>query len=320
MAGKFLLALLGICGLALAEASPAAPPIQELELVRAHRLSWPGNFQPSGLTWCQGRLLTVSDRHDHQVLEIRLNEDGPAEVREHIRLGEIPEPPPLTSPIAMLRQMVLTLFNKQYDWEGASCDADDNLYLASESYSAILALPHQGRPHWIQVVRDPRVQELGLLANHNAGIEGLQWLAPDTFMIAAERSPAGLIRCRVQDRHCVPDQVSRLSGDQTPLNLRAWSITGLSLADGHLYTLERYERRVCKRRLDDFSILGCGRFEQTERTPRLAHRGAIYGQAEGLLVTDQRILVVLDNNGRPQQEEPGSTDTWLFEFRRPADL
>src|SRR5690606_26572810 len=127
---------------------PPLPAEQELELVRAHRLQWPGNFQPSGLTWCRGRLLTLSDRHD---LEIQVLDPADPErpLRRYLRLHTIPEPPPLHSPVAILRQMILTVFHKQYDWEGITCDDKHNLYLASESFSAVLKLPPQGDPEWI---------------------------------------------------------------------------------------------------------------------------------------------------------------------------
>src|SRR5690554_6393080 len=80
---------------------------QELELINAHSLSWPGNCQPSGLSWCHGRLLTVSDRHDLEIQELLLTSEVQAEVRLYRRLEQIPEPPPLNSLADILRQMIL---------------------------------------------------------------------------------------------------------------------------------------------------------------------------------------------------------------------
>lgn len=288
-----------------------------LELVHAHRLSWHGNFQPSGLTGCRGRLLTVSDRHDLEIMEIRPDPQGPAEVRLYGRFTELPTPPPLSTAVDVLRQMILSLVGKQYDWEGISCDDRGNLYLASEAYNAILKIPTQGPLEWISIAPHPDIQARKMLRKTNAGIEGVAWLTGDRLFIAAEANPAGLILCRIAQNECHPERVRVLSDESLPPDVRTQDISGLSVADGHLYVLERRFSRVCRREMDTFKIERCHSFMPTEKHPRYAHRGAAWGQAEGLQVTEDRIFVVIDNNGRELRSAPQSTDTWLFEFRRP---
>lgn len=315
LAWLFVLLLIGP---AYALASPAeAKAWQELELIQAYRLKWPGNFQPSGLTTCQGKLLTVSDRHDLEIPEIRLKPDGQAEVRPYGRFTELPPPPPLATAVDVLRQMILSLVGKQYDWEGISCDDAGNLYLASEAYNAVLKIPTQGPLHWITLAPHPEIQARKMLSRANAGIEGIQWLAGDQLVLAAESNPAGLIRCHIEQNQCQPQQVRVLSDEHLPPQLHTRDISGVSAANQQLYVLERYHARVCRREPKDFTIELCYGFKATEKHPRHAHRGAAWGQAEGLQVTDKRILIVIDNNGRVLRSDPPSTDTWLFEFRRP---
>lgn len=311
-------AFLLLLGPAITFASAQAPPEwPELELVNAYRLSWPGNFQPSGLTACQGKLLTVSDRHDLEIQEIRLGANGQAEVRPFGRFTELPPPPPLATAVDVLRQMILTLVGKQYDWEGITCDDQGSLYLASEAYSAVLKIPTQGPLHWITLAPHPEIQARKLLGQANAGIEGVQWLPGNSLMIAAESNPAGLIRCRIDHGLCHPEQVRVLSDTQLPPDIQTRDISGVSTAAQRLYVLERYHARVCRRDTKDFKIERCYSFKATEKHPRHAHRGAAWGQAEGLQVLEDRIFLVIDNNGRVLRSDPSSTDTWLFEFRRP---
>ena len=310
-----VLLLLGPAG-ALASTQETSP-WQELELIQAHRLKWPGNFQPSGLTSCQGKLLTVSDRHDLEIQEIRIHSNGQTEVRPYGRFTELPPPPPLATAVDVLRQMILTLVGKQFDWEGISCDDAGNLYLASEAYSAVLKIPTQGPLHWITLAPHPEIQARKMLSRTNAGIEGIQWLAGNQLILAAESNPAGLIRCRIEQNQCQPNQVRVLSDDHLPPQLLTRDISGVSAANQQLYVLERYHARVCRRDANDFTIELCYSFKATEKHPRHAHRGAAWGQAEGLQVTDERIFIVIDNNGRVLRSDPASTDTWLFEFQRP---
>ena len=298
----------------------ANPKLQELELNQAHRLQWPGNYQPSGLAWCRGQFLTVSDRHDLEIQAIHLNPDGRAQVTRYLELSRIPEPPALNGFMNMIRQMILTLFQKQYDWEGISCDEAGNLYLASEAYNALLKEPPKRDSEWITLGPHPVIQERGLLSQPNAGFEGVEWLGNNEFILTAEMHPAGLIRCKLQGEVCQPTRVGVVSDQKLPLEVRTWDLSGLSAADGRLYVLERYYSRVCRRDWVSFQIERCFSFRATEKGELYNHENAKWGQAEGLLVKDDRIFVVIDNNGRGLVSEPGSTDTWLFEFQRPQDF
>ena len=297
---------------------PRRPVEQELELVQAHRLQWPGNFQPSGLTWCRGRFLTLSDRHDLEIQAFDL-ENPEQPLRRYLQLEWIPEPPPLHSPVAILRQMILTVFHKQYDWEGITCDDKHNLYLASESFSAVLKVPLQGDSEWITLAPHEAIQHHKLLTGENTGIEGLQWLPGNQLLLAAESRPVGLIRCQIEGAICNPLQVVVLSEEMTPATFRADDLSGLSRDGDRIYTLERYLSRVCRRNPSDFRIEQCGRFRATEHNPRFVHAKVRHGQAEGLLVQGERVFVIIDNNGRSLVAEPNSTDTWLFEFKRPPE-
>src|SRR5690554_6360772 len=247
-------AFLLLLGPAITFASAQAPPEwPELELVHAYRLSWPGNFQPSGLTACQGKLLTVSDRHDLEIQEIRLGANGQAEVRPFGRFTELPPPPPLATAVDVLRQMILTLVGKQYDWEGITCDDQGSLYLASEAYSAVLKIPTQGPLHWITLAPHPEIEARKMLSRTNAGIVGIQRLAGNQLILAAESNPAGLIRCRIEQNQCQPNQVRFLSDDHLPQQIPTLDFSWVSAANQQLYVLERYHARVCRRDANDFT-------------------------------------------------------------------
>src|SRR5690606_19963546 len=158
------------------------------------------------LTWCRGKFLTISDRHDKEIQEIVLPADSAASVRLFLRLDNLPPLPKLNSALSRLRQSALTLFQKRYDWEGITCDDEGTLYLASESYSALLKIPVKGRPEWVTLGEHVTITQREMLSKHNRGIEGVHWIGGDELLLAAEQGPAGFIRCRLQSNLCTPNR------------------------------------------------------------------------------------------------------------------
>src|SRR5690606_30538911 len=153
-------------------APPAEAPL-ELRLVRALPIERWDDFQPSGLLWQAGKLLTVSDKHDAEVFELII-EEKLARVRLHQKLERPPDV-------------------EELDLEGLCDDGAGGLLLVSEHSTRVLHVDHAGKVNWFS----PSLKELGadegLFQLSNAGLEGIARLADGTLLLATERSERGLI-------------------------------------------------------------------------------------------------------------------------------
>ncbi|WP_444921590.1 esterase-like activity of phytase family protein [Microbulbifer sp. CnH-101-G] len=253
----------------------------------------------SGLSFCAGKLLAVSDKNSGEIYALALDGDR-AELRSHLLLADLGIP---SKDQTGSLWVALTEFFRpagELDFEGISC-ADDTIHLVSEHYNRIANVDAQGRANWQEHIWSPKAREQGYLQKPNASSEGLV-KAGDTFWVAMERDPRGLLRLNANGevRTFTLPPVSGLD-----FYGRSEDLTGLDYYDGALFTLERNAHAVCRREPSSLKAQWCVDYRELEESPERIYEETRYGKGEGLAVNSQGIFVVLDNNnvGRAQAPE-----------------
>ncbi len=276
-------------------------------------------LQPSGLSFCGTELVMVSDRHSDMVFSIPLSDKNTAKVNT---FRSIPPFKTLPASIGWQEQLMdwgLRWTNKRFDWEGIHCNTDGELYLASESLSAVAKINLNGHSDWVSPSLLIELQKRGFASTLNSGFEGIT-AHHEHIIIALEREPRGLLRINL---HPTPPHIGKVQ----QINHKAFKsplppdFTGLWLeqADHHppkLYTLERNYFRICRRAYENWAIETCWSYRGTERLPEFTFENNQYGLAEGIARLGEYIYIVLDNNGEFRKQE-NNHNPLLFKFKRP---
>lgn len=287
---------------------PPARAVGRLVLEQALPVDGPGRFQPSGLLFQAGRLFAVSDKHEQQLFELRLESDRARAV--------------------VARRFALPSGSGlQLDWEGMTAGASGAVLLVSEARHRVLRLEPEGGSaagQWVTPSLRPLARTVGCLRLRNAGLEGLALLPNGKLLLAAEREPRGVLEWS-------------LSADPSATQGRAWAwpsaaagpfgrrpdVGDLAVTDsGGLYALLRGEHLVARLlpQAGGYGEAGAWSFADTENEPRHRYRDMRYGRAEGLAFGPQQVFIVLDNNGDARQLDPSDRRPLLFVFSRPRDL
>lgn len=278
----------------------ARVPCAELKLEAAYRVAAIGEFEPSGLVWYRGRLLTVTDEVDDTVFELRI-EQGVARVVPAFQF-QAPGVGPFT----------------RLDLEGLAVAADGALLIVSEATSRVLRVdPRSGQASWLALDVEAVARSAGLLHTSNAGFEGIAALPNGGLLLAAEREPRGFVEVPVSDLHAPARAwVLPASAYAMPKG-RAPDFADLASDEGQLYALARGAHFIA--RLDaTYAETELWSYAATENDPQFAYESMRYGRAEGLAITQAHVYVVLDNNGDCAQTNASARDPWLFVFKRPA--
>ncbi len=301
---------------------PDQVPSESLSLLQALPLevmegSAVSGLQPSGLAWCNGQLLMVSDRHNRQLFRL-LIEDDRVRVEPWLELGDIPQPDLSDYDFG---SRWWSRISRRYDWEGLSCDNQGRLYLLSETLAQVLIREADGRLHWSGSASFTDGHRAGLFQHSNAFAEGLA-VADGRLVIAAERQPRGLVVMEADSAATTPGwQVAGtyyLSG--FPSLIRPVDFSGLWLEGDSLYTLERNHFQLCRRTLKALSNRRpqrCWTYRHVEENPAWAWQDRRFGKAEGLARDAEHLYLVLDNNGGGRHNNADDRRPLLFIFRLP---
>ncbi len=279
--------------------SPAAS-VPELRLVRALPIDRWDSFQPSGLLWHSGRLLTVSDKHDRQVFEL-LIEKTVARVREYqsFRL------PPGVDDL---------------DLEGLSSDGNDGLLLACESKIRVLRVGPDSIATWFTPSLEAVGNAVGLFQLRNATLEGLARLPDGRLLLAAERSQRGLIELPADGdlARAKAWSMPQSAFSLPPGRLPDWS--DLAIDQGQVFALLRNGHLVVqlRREASGWREARAWSFAKTENDDRYAYRNRKYGVAEGLALDGNYIYITLDNNNDGRAIDPSDVRPLLLIFERPT--
>lgn len=287
-------------------------------------LSHESPLQPSGLSVCQNQLVMISDNQDFSIYTLH-----PSNRRNSLGLfREITiSPPPLPSSLpwknTFQTKLSMLFSSKTYDWEAITCDQKGDIYLASEAFLNIAKIDASGSTQWLMYNLYERGAKERFFSVHNGGIEGLAWFGPDTLYIAAERSKRGIIKAQTKDNkwkitqtHLIPD--SHSSGYPE----RAQDLAGLWLEDHYIFTLERNNFMVCRRRLIDMIVETCWSYRHIENAPEFRYKDSQFGIAEGLARLGGKLYIVVDNNEKARVK--GNTDkkdtkAMLLVYKLPED-
>ncbi|MBV1873318.1 MAG: SdiA-regulated domain-containing protein [Gammaproteobacteria bacterium] len=268
-----------------------------LKLSQALTLDYSEPLQPSGLTMCGDRLLMIADDQDDFIFELKLKQ-GSAQVSVLHNLKLTEKPPfsfTLWQKVSTLLQSLIS--RKIYDWEGISCDNENNIYLLSERFLAIAKVNTRGEATWLGLELYKQGFKKGLFQIMNAYTEGIAWYAPDNFIIAAERNPRGILKASLIDGHWSLNKVETLPASPISIaNSRSEDFSGLWIENDSLFTLERNYFSICRRDIQTLKTKACWSYQNTEHHPAYRFADTHFGTAEGLAKKDQQLYVVLDNN------------------------
>jgi hypothetical protein len=278
--------------------------LSELDLREALPVEGPAKLEPSGLALLNGTLLTVSDKHPNVVFElVRVN--GVARCRTYREF----EAPPGTP----------AGFN--LDLEGLATGPSDGLFLLSEALDRVMTLDESGAAHWVTPALESAGRQVGLFATEGGDLEGLVWLGDGDFLMAAERQPRGLLRVRTRATPPAVDAWQMESSPLVPPKGRSPDFAGLCQWRGRIFALNRNLQAVTEL-VPDGNRFGLGdswSYAGTENDAAYLYSDMTYGHAEGLVISDDEILIILDNNGDARANNPADRRPLLFVFENSLD-
>lgn len=274
----------------------------ELERLAALPIEGPPRLQPSGLVVRDGTLYAVSDKHPDTVFEV-VRESGRAVFREAVVFS----PPAGTAAGVNL------------DLEGITIDADGRFHLVSEAACRVLTLDETGLASWTTPSLKPAGRAVGFFSQRGGGLEGIHWLEDGTYLLAAERQLRGFLRVSATGGSPAPDAWPMEERVRTPPKGRSLDFAGLAGWRGRLFVLERNLHLVSELIADEnrFVLGDSWSYAATENDPALLYTNSTYGLAEGLALTDEEVLVLVDNNGLGRAIDTEDRRPLMLVFRNP---
>lgn len=290
-----------------------------LHLVKAIPIDAPANLNPSGLTYCNGDILLVSDKIDNTVYKVNILEHS-ATLDPAVTLHSIPKHSSgdhtwKEKAIIFLKSL---LTDSLYDWEGITCAPDGNFLLLSETYADVAMVSKSGVVTWLNTDLLRIGKQYGLFQINNAYTEGIVSLDDKRLIIAAERQPRGLV---VLDRSRGTWETKIYSPETSPTppkQGRASDFSGLTVHNNMLYSLERNASAVCARNISNLKPVQCWSYAHVEEANDFRYQDDTYGLAEGIAFTDEYLLIVLDNNGDARFNDPEDHRAELVIFQKPG--
>jgi len=269
--------------------------------------------EPSGLTFHEGFLYTVSDEHDTSMFRLAMTVDT------HVAEADLTlvELPLQFSPGAETKGM---------DFEGIAADGEGGFYLLSEQYARVLhttledLILHPVGPELLEAGR-----EHGLFTAGNAGLEGIA-LDGSVLLLCSERRPRAIVEFSLSS----PDDpiLAVHSSIQTFSKFSEGTdedFAGIFAEEGAVYVLERNAYAVCKLKRSAGQYRPVASVSYADvidrhglRYERKQRETVDYGRGEGLAMDAERIYIVLDNNGRSLKADPEDARARLLVLRRPA--
>ena len=290
-----------------------AQNVEPARLISSYWLDDSAGLDVSGLAFCSGELLAVSDKNSAIVYGIRRNGDS-AQLEPRIEIAGLSVP---DQPADSLKAKVLNLVQPgaAADFEGITCDGN-SLYLVSERHHRIASVPLKdpARAAWLPQQWSQVARERGYMREFNGASEGLLKVGAD-YWVALERDRRGLVQLidgAAPQLHELPD-VAGLD-----FHGRSKDLTGLAYHDGALYTLERNAFAVCRRTLSNLEAQWCIDYRALEEAPQFVYRETRFGKGEGLAVDDSGIYVVLDNNNVARAAAADDRRSLLLHLAFPA--
>ena len=277
--------------------------ILPLKLLKWLPVEGPANNQPSDLAIRDGTLYTVSDKHDSVIFEIKIEEEA-----------------------AILRPAVVfpdaaALSDGKLDLEGITCDRAGNFYLVSEARFRVLRVDPKGKNvAWVTPSLRKHGEAKGMFRVHGAYFEGITHIGVNRLVLCAEREPRGLIELTLDGDGPDVEAYTRNESKFTFPKGRPPDFAGLWWDGGALYALERNAHLICKmtRGEDGYEEEGSAwSYESIVTSDELRYASMRFGKAEGMCMDDDRVYVIIDNNGGPRHAHPEDRRPMLLIMARP---
>jgi hypothetical protein len=304
----------------------AADP--ELRMLSEHPVDGMRGGNLSGLAKCGEQLWTVSDRDDDRIY--RLDTQGKVWKAEAVLINVPPVPEDPGRTLAMKTQSFFRSLagNGALDFEGITCDAARNLYVLSETYSAILKVSTNGALVWLTI--SPRMltkaREAGLLAHANALFEGLviTGVASTEIWLAAERQKRGLVKIERRITpiyytwYCASDCVVMTEGGLAPQPPQfpgskpvERDFSDIALFNDKLFLLDRNAFKICRHEMLKGKQERCWSFAADALVPNRQYASE-HGLTEALLIDAQGAWIGVDNNFATRADGESRPIVWRF--------
>jgi len=257
-------------------------------------------LEPSGLFFDGETFFTVSDDTDNTIFQLEFD-DAAARAQPYLTFE---------SPAAGM------------DFEGIVRDAQGAFYLVSERYSGILRVSPDSEASWLGGRLDEGLSSTAILDKRNAGLEAITGQKAGGFLLLAERDERGWIEV---DREGDATASGALPDTLFWDNLPAWrspDFSGLDQREGRTYGLFRNAYLVVELVKVDGRYLeapDAWSYAEVETSSSLGYEDATFGQAEGLVVSNGYLWIIVDNNFKPRKANPRDRRPQLWKFRLPED-
>ncbi|MBL4661734.1 MAG: esterase-like activity of phytase family protein [Alcanivoracaceae bacterium] len=272
--------------------------VNYLKLIKAYEVMTNGTLEPSGLTLWDGEFYTISDKQN-KIYHLQFEQDK-------VRLKPIIN--------------IVNNRNTKLDFEGLSHD-DKYFYLISEKYFQILKVSKDGSEQVWLPINDELQQagiDAGLFQTHNANFEGICFLEKNKFLLVAEREPRGFIEVLFDDSKIETIRAYSANDSRFPsAKHRSTDFTGLS-CDDDIYVLERnaYVVAKLKKQQGKFKESVAWSYQHIIEKPEYQYQDMKYGHAEGLVVSGDKVYIILDNNRGAHNNNANDNNSWFFELKK----
>ncbi|GAA5445028.1 hypothetical protein Misp06_03221 [Microbulbifer sp. NBRC 101763] len=266
----------------------------------------------SGLSFCYGELLTISDKNSREIFTLK-REGRHAKLASYLQLSGLTVPQ--KDKPRNFWHFILDLSRPvgAMDFEGITC-SDKYIYIVSERYNRILEVDRQGNAHWLDAMWTTEARARGYMQGFNLASEGLVKIGDD-FWVAMESEPRGLVKLSPNGdvQLFTPPPVAGLNFRGEPEDLGA-----LDYYDGGLFTLERNAYAVCRRVLPSLKAEWCLDYREIEKSSELQYEGhRTGGKGDGLAVGKEGIFIVFDNDNISRSANPQDRRALLLHLAFP---
>ncbi|WP_242208859.1 MULTISPECIES: esterase-like activity of phytase family protein [unclassified Pseudomonas] len=305
----------------------AADP--ELRMLSEHPVDGMRGGNLSGLAKCGEQLWTVSDRDDDRIYRLDTQDKVWKAEAVLINVPPVPEDPGRTLAMKTHSFFRSLAGNGALDFEGITCDASQNRYILSETYSAILKISPTGKSSWLRV--SPQMltmaRENGLLVHANALFEGLviTGFLDTEIWLAAERQKRGLVK--IERLYfppfnvvwncfsvCVVMTEEGLAPQPPQFPDPKWvdkDFSDIALFNNKLFLLDRNAFKICRHEMLTGKQERCWSFAADALIASRQY-SARHGMTEALLVDAQGAWIGVDNNFATRADGESRPIVWRF--------
>ncbi len=236
-------------------------------------------LEPSGLTLFNDRLLFVSDNDKDRAIYELVPGKNFYRAKKHINLN--------------LKNISGNDMKYELDLEGI-VSVDNKLYCVDERNRFVYRIGRDKSFNYVpsDIISYNRNKGIKYSKNSNDGFEGIAYdNDSSTFFIANEKKDAIVYMLKLKEKILVTQghfSMSLLTGE------KKIDISDLYFTDGFLYVLYRRENKIIK--INPYRKIILGSLSYKKYTDGLYKLDRKRGMAEGLLVTKDRIYLLLDSD------------------------